>query len=144
MSELKAILDYSFTCTYNSVFFFTVPSLSVAIQPSHAFATNVPPHNILTLRCIAAVSTGVNLMKNFEWQLDDSILSDDGNSVLISSQNLENALSTSEVTDIGKPIGSYMYNCTVAMQVPGGLHLRTSATATAIVRGEGYIIIISF
>ena len=78
-------------------------------------------------------------MKSFEWRLDDSILSDDGNSVLISSQNLENALSTSEVTDIGKPIGSYLYNCTVTMQVHGGLHLRTSATATAIVRGEGYI-----
>jgi len=117
--------------------FFTVLSLSVAIQPSHAFAANIPPHNILTLRCIAAVSTGVNLMKSFEWRLDDSILSDDGNSVLISSQNLENALSTSEVTDIGKSIGSYIYNCTVSMQVPGGLHLRASATATATVQGEG-------
>ena len=119
------------------VLFCTAPSLSVDIQPSHAFAAHVPPHNILNLRCIATVSTGVNIMKNFEWRLGDSILSDNGNSILISSRYLESALSTSEVTDIGKPIGSYIYNCTVSLQVPGGLGLRASAAASAIVRGEG-------
>ena len=76
-------------------------------------------------------------MKNFEWRLGDSILSDNGNSILISSRYLESALSTSEVTDIGKSIGSYIYNCTVSLQVPGGLDLRASAAASAIVRGEG-------
>lgn len=106
------------------------------MQPPVVTALDVLPYNTFTLRCVARAPTNVLLQKSFVWRNGSSIITDDGNNVLITNRNAAMSVSTSELTVNEPSVGSYTFYCTVSMSVPGGLDISTFTTGTANVDGN--------
>ena len=117
----------------------TAPTLDVDIQPSSAIVLDTAPYNTIILTCIATASEGVIIAKSFAWKegpLDSqTIIMDNGDTVLISIDNVESPESTSTLTVMEKSVGQYMYTCSVKMNIPEGLEITSSFTANVTVQG---------
>lgn len=113
----------------------TVPSLSVRTDPTTALALDVVPYDTFALNCIATVPDGVVAAKSIQWLRDSTVISDNGETVLITFLNSTKPESRSELIVIGDPVGDYIYNCTSLLQVPGGPELTAFATAIATIKG---------
>ena len=105
------------------------------MQPPSVTALDVLPYNTFTLRCVASAPTNVILQKSFVWRNGSSVITDNGNTVLITNRDTAMPDSTSELTVNEPLIGSYTFYCTVSMSVPGGLDISTFTTGTATVEG---------
>ena len=118
----------------------TVPSLELNIQPSLAVAVDTAPYNSFTLNCTGSAPDGIVATKAFEWREitgnSQTSLVHNGDAVYITDSGLDKPLSTSELRITGKPVGTYLYICISTIQVPGGLNVTASATATATVQGK--------
>ena len=105
------------------------------MQPEAVSALDIAPYNTFTLRCVASASTGVQLLKSFEWRTGGSVVTDNGNTVLISHRNTSLPQSVSELTVNDPSVGNHTYFCSVSMSVPGGVELVAHATGTVTVKG---------
>ena len=105
------------------------------MQPPSVKALDILPYNTFTLRCVASAPENIFLQKSFVWRNGSNIVTDNGNNVLITNHNVAMPVSTSELTVNEPSIGSYTYQCTVSMSVPGGLDLSTFTTGRATVAG---------
>ena len=113
-----------------------VPTLVAEMRPPTVTALDILPYNTFTLRCIANVPANVILQKAFVWRNGSNIITDNGDTVLISNLNTAMPESTSELTVNGPMIGIYTYYCTVTISVPGGLDISTFTTGVATVEGN--------
>lgn len=120
----------------------TAPSLSVEVQPPVAFARDsiAQPYDTFTLKCTATASDGVIVAKSFEWSRGppgaQTVVGHNGNTISIRNYDLWSPQSISLLTVTGEPVGSYLYNCTVRMSVPGGLDHVASAVANVEITGK--------
>ena len=120
----------------------TAPSLSAEVQPPVALArdSTAQPYDTFTLRCTAVASDGVTVAKSFEWIRgppgSQTVVGHNGNTISIRNYDLRSPQSTSLLTVTGEPLGSYVYNCTVRMSVPGGLDRVASAAASVEITGN--------
>lgn len=112
-----------------------VPTLTAVMQPQIGTVLDVPPQNTFTLRCAATVPESVLLQKTFEWRNGGSIISDNGNNILISHRNTSMPESISELTVNGLSIGNHTYFCSVSISVPGGVDLVTHASGVITAKG---------
>ena len=117
-------------CTY------TVPTLAVEMQPPAVTALDVLPYNTFTLRCVASAPTNVFLEKSFVWRNGSSVITDNGNNILITDHDIAMSVSTSELTVNEPSIGRYVYYCTVSVSIPGGIDISTFTTGIATVKGS--------
>ena len=106
------------------------------MQPSAVTALDILPYNTFTLRCIANAPVNVFLQKSFVWRNGSSIITDNGDNVLISDRNTDMSQSISELTVNEPSIGRYTYYCTVSVSVPGGLDISTFTTGVVTVEGK--------
>ena len=113
-----------------------VPSLTVEMAPETSAALTVLPYNIVTLRCVANVPETVLIEKYFEWRESDNVISDNGNSILISDHNTSQSESLSELTVINPSVGSYTYVCVVSLLIQNGLGIDGNASGVVTVRGK--------
>ena len=109
------------------------------MQPSSVTALDVIPYNTFTLRCVASAPANVVLQKSFVWRNGSSVITDNGNNVLITNHNTAMPVSTSELTVNEPSVGSYTFYCTVSMSVHGGLEISAFTTGTASVEGMIFI-----
>lgn len=113
-----------------------VPTLTVEMQPPTGIALDIPPYNTFTLRCAANAPENVLLQKSFEWRNGGTVISDNGNTVLISHRNINMPQSISELTVNDLSVGSHTYFCTVSMSVPGGVDIAVHASGVVNVKGR--------
>ena len=112
------------------------PRLVAEMQPPSVSALDVLPFNTFTLRCVARAPENVFLEKSFVWRNGSSVITDNGDSVLITNHNTTMPISISELTVNEPAIGHYTYYCTVSMTVPLGLDISTFTTGIANVEGN--------
>ena len=124
-------------CELFDIVLYTVPPISVSVHPSDTIALDIIPYNVFTLNCTAVAPDGVIEPKLFQWRLGDLpsqvIINDNGETVLISNHDLDSPQSTSVLTVIEQPIGTYTYNCSVSIDIPG---VFASASASVTVQGK--------
>ncbi len=106
------------------------------MQPQTGTALDISPYNTFTLRCAGSAPESVLLQKSFEWRKGGTVLSDNGNTVLISHHNINMPQSISELTVNELSTGNHLYFCTVSMSVPGGVTIVDHASGIVSVRGE--------
>ena len=106
------------------------------MQPETGTALNIPPYNTFTLRCIATAPDTVLLQKSFEWRNGGSVISDNGDTVLISHLNTNMPESISELTVNDLAVGNHTYFCTASMSVPGGVTIADDASGIVHVKGK--------
>lgn len=116
------------------------------MQPETGIALDVSPYNTFTLRCTASVPDTVLLQKSFDWREEEggSAISDNGNSILISRQDLSRPESISELTLNDPSVGNHTYFCTVNMSVPGGMNIFSHSSGILTVKGLNLVIAIFF
>ena len=112
-----------------------VPTLTAVMQPETGRALDVPPLNTFTLRCVADAPDNVLLQKSFQWRNGGNVISDNGNTILISHQDSSLPQSISELTVSSLTIGSHTYFCSVSMSVPGGVDLVAHSSGVITVNG---------
>ena len=105
------------------------------MQPPSVNALDILPYNTFTLRCAARAPENIFLEKSFVWRNGSSVITDNGDSVLITNHNTTMPVSISELTVNEPAIGRYTYYCTVSMTVPLGLDISTFTTGIANVEG---------
>lgn len=110
------------------------------MQPEVGTALDIVPYNTFTFRCEATAPNTVLLQKSFEWRNGGNLISDNGNTVLISHLNTNMPQSISELTVNGLSIGSHTYLCSVSMLVPGGVNLAAHSSGTVTVRGDVVVV----
>jgi hypothetical protein len=106
------------------------------MQPETGTALDNPPYNTFTLRCVGRAPDRVLLQKSFVWRNGGSVISDNGNTILISHRDTNMPESTSELTVTGLPVGSHTYYCSVSMSIPGGVNIVAHASGVVTVKGE--------
>ena len=105
------------------------------MQPETGTALDTPPYNTFTLRCAASAPDNVLLQKSFQWREGGNVITDNGNTVLISHRNTNMPQSISELTVSGLSVGNHLYFCSVSISVPGGVDIIVHATGTITVKG---------
>ena len=108
------------------------------MQPATVTALDILPYNTFTLRCVATAPANIFLQKSFVWRNGSNVISDNGNTVLITNHNVTMPVSTSELTVNEPAIGRYTYYCTVSMSVPLALDISTFTTGVATIKGKCY------
>ena len=127
---------HTHTQTHTHTNVYTVPTLTAEMQPPAVTALDILPYNTFTLRCIGNVPVNVFLEKSFVWRNGSNVITDNGNTFLISDHNTNMPQSTSELTVNEPSIGSHTYNCTVSISVPGGLDVFAFTTGIVTVEGN--------
>lgn len=108
------------------------------MEPEAVAALTVRPYNTVTLRCVASVPDDVLLQKSFEWREGDDVLTDNGDTIVISRRNANMPESVSELTVNNPSIGSHTYFCITRITIPPlarGLIIDGNASGYVIVRG---------
>ena len=121
-------IEYSEQCMYrfsthiNSGHSFvpTDTTIQLNLTSNTTHLPNIAPYNTFFLTCTATVPQGVVLPKSFAWRrrIGSSItnlmrLTDNGDSILINSTNLDQSTSTSVLTVKETTAGDYRYRCRV-------------------------------
>ena len=70
------------------------------------------------------------------WRYQGYIITDNGDTILISDYNTSMQQNTSELTVNGNAVGIYSYLCTVSISVPGGHDVFAYNTGTVTVKGN--------
>lgn len=105
------------------------------MQSPTGIALDIPPYNTFTLRCVANAPESVLLQKSFEWRNRGNVISDNGNTILISHRNINMPQSISELTVNDLSVGINTYFCTVSISVPGGVDIVVHASGIVTVKG---------
>ena len=118
----------------------SVPTLFVEIQPTQIVALEVAPYNSFILECNASTHETVVVPKLFQWiELegdDERNLTDNGDTVVISYNDLEKPQSISSLSVSERMMGIYVYNCTTTMHFPGGLTVAAFVIADVTIQGK--------
>lgn len=115
--------------------FDSVPTLMASMQPETGSVLDIAPFNIFTLRCAALAPDSVFMRKSFQWREGGTVISDNGNSVLISHHNTSMPQSISELIVSDLSIGRHTFFCTVSISIPGGVDLTIHASGIVTVKG---------
>lgn len=127
-------------CVYYVYFSISVPTLMASMQPESGSVLDMPPFNTFTLRCAARAPDSVLLRKSFQWREGGTVISDNGNTLLISHRNTSMPQSISELIVSGLSVGRHTFFCTVSISIPGGVDLTIHASGIVTVKGRFDII----
>jgi len=101
-------------------FLHTDTTIQLNLTSNTTHLPNIAPYNTFFLTCTATVPQGVVLPKSFAWtwKIGSSTtsltrLTDNGDSILINSTNLDQPASTSVLTVRETTAGDYCYRCRV-------------------------------
>lgn len=107
-----------------------------SMQPETGSVLDMVPFNTFTLRCAARTPDSVFLRKSFQWREGGTVISDNGNTVLISHRNASMPQSISELIVTSLSVGRLTFFCTVSISIPGGVDLTAHASGTVTVKGR--------
>jgi len=120
--RIQRIVHVQFSTYINSGHSFvpTDTTIQLNLTSNTTHLPNIAPYNTFFLTCTATVPQGVVLPKSFAWRrrIGSSItnltrLTDNGDSILITSTNLDQSTSTSVLTVRETTAGDYRYRCRV-------------------------------
>ena len=118
-----------------NISFNPVPTLMVSMQPEIGSVLDISPFNTFTLRCAAFAPDSVFLRKSFQWREGGTVLSDNGNTVLVSHHNTTMPQSISELIVSDRSVGRHTFFCTVGISIPGGVDLTAHSSGIVTVKG---------
>ncbi len=112
----------------------------VNINPTTSTVLDVSPYNLISINCNVTQSPTVTIPKTISWrQISPSEvaqpLSHDQTNTNITSNGLENSVSTSQLSVYAMTAGRWRYTCSGSLRVPGDPVISYSQTAEVIVKG---------